>query len=138
MATKNIIVIGGTGLGKSALCNVLTGTNKFKEGALPISETQNIQLNFFHWKGIEYFVVDTIGIWNTNQPNEEVLKSMRFMLGNVWHVLLVFDGKFSRREIELYDLLKNMFKESLITIVRTKCHYFQNKEIFRYKSISLF
>ncbi|GBB97330.1 hypothetical protein RclHR1_02970005 [Rhizophagus clarus] len=123
---KVILVIGGTGLGKSALCNVLTGTDEFKEAHYPISGTQDNQESFFEWSGIKYHVIDTVGIGNTGQSTKDVLKKLRSAFINIWHVLLVTDGRFKHEEIEIYDIMKTKFKESHVTIVRSKFSSFRH------------
>ena len=41
--TRNILIVGITGSGKSALANVLTNTNQFEERNSGISVTKNFQ-----------------------------------------------------------------------------------------------
>ncbi|CAB4431283.1 unnamed protein product [Rhizophagus irregularis] len=127
---RNILVVGATGSGKSALCNVLTGTDEFKEEY----ETQNIQSSDFDWNGNNYCVVDTIGIENTRQTTKEVAsilsilkKGLKSMPGKTWQILLVIDGRFSREEIEIYNSVINKFRESLVTIVRSRFVDFRNE-----------
>jgi len=38
--TRNILLIGRTGNGKSSLANVVTGTDEFREGRFSISKTK--------------------------------------------------------------------------------------------------
>ncbi|CAB4493567.1 unnamed protein product [Rhizophagus irregularis] len=131
MAVRNILVVGATGSGKSALCNVLTGTDVFREGGYAVSETHNIQSSYFDWNGNKYCVVDTVGIGNTKQTMKEVVsiikKELKSMPGKIWQILLVTDGRFSREEIEIYNSVINKFKESLVTIVRSKFGDFRNE-----------
>jgi len=47
---KNILLIGRSGRGKSALSNVLTNTNNFKESSSSTSETRKIQFDEFDSK----------------------------------------------------------------------------------------
>lgn len=132
MDNKNILIVGGTGCGKSVLCNVLTGTDAFKEGNYTVSETQNIQITNFYWKDIKYSITDTVGIGNINLSTKEVLSSiiekMKSMSEGINQVLLVTDGRFIKEEMEIYDVLKEIFKGGFVTIVRTKFASFQNKD----------
>ncbi|CAB4398917.1 uncharacterized protein OCT59_025412 [Rhizophagus irregularis] len=132
MDNRNVLVVGGTGCGKSVLCNVLTGTDEFKEGNYTVSETQNIQIRSFDWKKIKYSVADTVGIGNINLTTKEVLSSIiekiNSMSEGISQVLLVTDGRFLKEEIEIYDFLKEIFKGGFVTIVRTKFASFQNKD----------
>src|SRR5438128_5869945 len=75
---RNIILIGKTKNGKSALANVLSGTNDFKEGNNSGSTTKKIQSKEFEIEGVEgekiiYQVVDTVGICDTALSRKEVL-----------------------------------------------------------------
>src|ERR1043165_7105613 len=71
-----IILIGKTGNGKSALANVLVNKNDnfeevFKEGDRMLSETKNFQTEKFVQGDIEYTVIDTPGLNDTNPKKEE-------------------------------------------------------------------
>jgi hypothetical protein len=63
--------------------------------------------NVFCFSGTEYYVVDTVGIGNTNQTTREVLSTvinkMRSMSGGISQILLVADGRFLK-EIEIQSI----------------------------------
>jgi len=74
--TKNILIIGCTGSGKSALANLLVNKEEnfkkegmfkeeFKESDGSVSETKSIQISSFKIDGENYQIIDTIGIGNT-------------------------------------------------------------------------
>src|SRR5439155_7030928 len=48
-SVKNVLIVGRTGSGKSALSNVLSGTNDFKESGYSVSETKNFRKKVFQW-----------------------------------------------------------------------------------------
>jgi len=73
---RNILLIGRTGSGKSTLANVLVGTDKFKESSDSVSETKDFKKGTFSWKGINYCVIDTVGIGDTKLTKRDILYKM--------------------------------------------------------------
>jgi len=69
--TKNILLVGMTGNGKSTLANVLTNTDKFNETS-DASGTLNIQVETFTANGFDYQIIDTIGIGCSMYTDQEV------------------------------------------------------------------
>ena len=58
---RNLLIIGYTKSGKSALANVLSNTTKFNENDYSADEFKDISINTdkFTWNEKEYRVVDT-------------------------------------------------------------------------------
>eukprot|EP01106_Pelomyxa_sp_JSP_P015396 TRINITY_DN5285_c0_g1_i1.p1 TRINITY_DN5285_c0_g1~~TRINITY_DN5285_c0_g1_i1.p1 ORF type:complete len:336 (+),score=80.17 TRINITY_DN5285_c0_g1_i1:205-1212(+) len=56
-----IVLIGGTGYGKSALANKLTGSQNFRESPNPTPETQLTTGFLGSFEGVPVFVIDTPG-----------------------------------------------------------------------------
>jgi len=100
---RTVLMIGHTGNGKSTLANVITKTNRFKEGEFSISETKNFQKEIVTVDGIEYTVVDTVGIGDTGLPVKEVLlriaEACRSVRNGFHQLLFVTAGKFTEEEI---------------------------------------
>ncbi|CAB4444940.1 unnamed protein product [Rhizophagus irregularis] len=135
-AKKNILIVGRTGSGISALCNVLTDTEEFKESGCSISMTDNFQKKDFEWCGKKYCVVDTVGIDNTRLSTNEVLHKIAegicSMPEGLSQVLFVVDGNFTAGETRIFNLLKDsIFSMNIlgyVTIVRTKFSNFKNSD----------
>ncbi|CAG8496529.1 9258_t:CDS:2 [Diversispora eburnea] len=126
------------GSGKSALANVITETNNFKESEYCVSETKEGKLEKFTAKnGIKYHIIDTIGINDTELSTQETLKKLKETTRqsnyNLNQVLLVFGGRFTKAETKVFNLIKEkLFKDNediakFITLVRTNFADFRNE-----------
>lgn len=139
------MLIGRTGSGKSTLANVLMGTDKFVESARSTSVTKNVEegvvevdINEDGSEKVKYRVIDTIGIGDTKLTPIGVLTKLAEMAGRVKReglsqILFVTRGRFSKEEIEAYDLLSSIIfdKEVLkyTTIVRAGFPEFEDQEV---------
>ncbi|CAG8458387.1 9907_t:CDS:1 [Dentiscutata heterogama] len=138
---RNILIIGRSGNGKSALANTLVNREGefkqiFKEGSGSVSETRESQSEIFEWNGFHYRLVDTIGLGDTKLSNKDVLYSIAKTIGmmkeGISHLLFIVDGKFNEDEKKNFRLLKEVMFESRIsnytTIVRTRFEKFRNRK----------
>ena len=141
---RNILLIGTTGSGKSTLANVLMGENRFRESSRSISITKNVEEGTFEVEidkegkeKIKYRVIDTIGIGDTKMKPQGVLMRLAEMADRVKQeglnqILFVIKSRFTKEEIEAYDLLSSIiFEKEVInytTIVRTGFEEFEDKE----------
>ena len=144
--TKNILIIGRTGSGKSALANILINKEEnfkeenfeefFKESNNSISETLEIKSKEIEIGGINYRIIDTIGIGNTKLNDEEIackiFKSFHNFKDGLTQILFIIDGRFTQEEIKFYNIIKKKILDEDITkfttIVRTKFFNFRNVE----------
>jgi GTP-binding protein EngB required for normal cell division len=138
---RNILVIGITGNGKSALANVLTETNQFSEKSSSTSITKNFQSEQFSWEKndtkFNFRIIDNIGFGDTNNISKE---DILFKIGEginatkegINQVLFVFKGRFSPEQVKVFNLFKNFINESGITkfttLVRTNFENFEDPE----------
>jgi len=146
----NIILIGRTGGGKSTLGNVLINKNDnfeeaFKESAGGVSKTKNVEeivveinLKDDGSEKIRYRVIDTIGLGDTSLTPQGVLMRLAEIADRVKkeglnQILFVNKGRFTKEEIETYDLLSSIIfdKEVLeyTTVVRVGFPEFENQEV---------
>jgi septin family protein len=138
--TRNILIIGRTGNGKSALANVITNSDKFKEGEFGSSKTKINQVESFceviNENNITFRIIDTIGIGDTNLSIERVLESIADAAHKVkdglHQILFVCPGRFTDVEKEVYNLLRKVMFDKEITnyttIVRTRFPNFRKLE----------
>jgi adenylate kinase family enzyme len=145
MNTRNILLIGRTGSGKSTLANVLMDENRFNVSAKSVSATKHIEEGIFEVdldrggrEKVKYRVIDTIGLGDTNMTPQGVLMRLAEMAGRVKReglnqILFVTKGRFTKEEIEAYDLLSSIiFDKNVIkytTIVRTGFEDFEDEEM---------
>ena len=137
---RNIILIGRTGGGKSTLGNVLVNKNGefepvFKESGRSISKTKTIKEELVEIdierdgsEKVKYRIIDTIGVGDTKLTPQGVLMRLAEIADRVKkeglnQILFVTQGRFTKDEIEAYDLLSSIIfdKEVLkyTTVVRT-------------------
>ena len=124
---KTIILIGKTGSGKSTLANVISGTNKFLESGLGVSKTRNIQKEEFAERDINYTIIDTVGIGDTQLKKEEVLdkiaEAVYLARKGISQILFVIGDRFDKYQMSIYNLLKTIIFDQdatdYTTVVRT-------------------
>src|SRR6185437_12866428 len=137
--TKNILLIGRSGRGKSTLANVITGAeNKFEESSGSASKTKKIQYEKFTdtENSINYLVIDTPGIGDTQMSDNEVLdiiaEAVYLVKDGVDQVFFVVDKRFDQSEMATYNLLRTIIFDEHITkhttIVRTRFGEFLNRK----------
>ncbi|CAG8750328.1 44743_t:CDS:10 [Gigaspora margarita] len=149
MNTRNILLIGRTGGGKSTLGNVLINKNDnfdevFGESSQSVSETKNVKeaaveidISRDGSEKVKYRIIDTIGLGDTKLTPQGVLTRLaevasRVKSGGLNHIFFVTQGRFSKEEIEAYDLLSSIIFDSDVlkytTIVRTNFPSFEKEE----------
>ncbi|CAI2180216.1 15123_t:CDS:10 [Funneliformis geosporum] len=137
--TKNILLVGYTGNGKSTLANVLTGTDFFREGGYCVGETKNIKSVEFKCEGSNYRIIDTPGFGDTSLTEKEILNKIAEAVhearDGITQIFFIIGGRFSKAEIDTYEAVYKLFSKAIcdenvakyITIVRTHFKDFKNE-----------
>src|SRR4051812_10130625 len=147
---RNVLLIGRTGSGKSTLGNVLINKNKnfeevFRESDGSVSATKDVKeeiaeidLNRDGSEKVKYRIIDTIGIGDTKLTTQGVLTKLAEMAGRIKeeglnHILFITQGRFTKEEIEAYDLLSSIIFDrdvlKFTTVVRTNFPRFKKEEV---------
>ncbi|XP_060720752.1 LOW QUALITY PROTEIN: golgin subfamily A member 6-like protein 25, partial [Tachysurus vachellii] len=112
-----IVLLGKTGVGKSASGNTILGKDVFKEDVSDKSVTSVCQKETATVGGRQITVIDTPGLFDTNIDNEEIRKeivkciSMASPGPHVFLLTLKIGQRFTPEERETVDLIKETFGE---------------------------
>jgi len=123
LPVKTVLAIGETGAGKSFLCNQLVGWPAFDESDDTKSKTDKCtrEIAADRSMGVEYHVIDTIGLCDTHKSEEEVHSCLsefaRLAPNGIDAVLCVatLTGgcRLTPRAVDLFDMIEGYFGNSV-------------------------
>jgi hypothetical protein len=132
MARENLLIIGLTTSGKSALANVICGTKVFDESERTVRNSRDFQEYDFVWDGTKYHVVDIRVKLIEREILYKIGQVIYSMPEGISQVLFVTDQRLTAEEREkLKEIESDILKIDIVkytTIVRTKFKDFKSKD----------
>lgn len=140
----NVIVFGESGAGKSALCNVISGSNDFVESPSVNSVTRQVIHRGYDIEDRRINLFDGPGTNDTEKTDKRILETWKQGLGNVnsfTRILFVTSLRMTPQIISSFKTFFNVFFSPTVyphvTIVRTRFENFENIEQVQADAASL-